>query len=316
MGRQTRKWRRSARRMSTTVASLDDQAMGLGPRNSYAPPHGAPNLAFWTRGFGAWADFDGNANAANASRQLGGFVSGMDAGVGGGWRVGAATGFSQSSISVDARHSSADIDTVYLAGYAGGSLGPIALRSGGAWGWHDIDTSRAVVFPGFSEREEASYSGDTGQLFGEAAYPLLMRSVALEPFAGLAFVHVDTDGFHEREGVAALKGTGGNEDVGYSTLGLRLARTMHIEDMLITPHAAIAWQYAFDNLTPDAALVFSSMGTGFDVIGVPLAQNSALIDVGLDINLDPTLTLGVSYAGQSASGLKDNAVKGRLTWLF
>jgi len=36
------------------------------------------------------------------------------------------------------------------------------------------------------------------------------------------------------------------------------------------------------------------MGNGFDVVGVPLAQNSALIDAGLDLNLDPTLTLGVS----------------------
>ena len=29
-----------------------------------------------------------------------------------------------------------------------------------------------------------------------------------------------------------------------------------------------------------------------------------------------TLTLGVSYAGQFANDLQDNAVKGRLTWLF
>jgi uncharacterized protein with beta-barrel porin domain len=38
----------------------------------------------------------------------------LDVGVGGGWRLGAATGFSQSDISVDARHSSADVNTVYL----------------------------------------------------------------------------------------------------------------------------------------------------------------------------------------------------------
>jgi uncharacterized protein with beta-barrel porin domain len=59
-----------------------------------------------------------------------------------------------------------------------------------------------------------------------------------------------------------------------------------------------------------------STGTGFAVTGVPLAQNSALIDVGLDLNLRPTITLGVSYAGQFANDLQDNAVKGRFTWLF
>lgn len=301
---------------SIKVASLDDQAMGLAPRDAYAPPPAAPNLAFWTRAFGAWGDLEGNGNAATAARQLGGFISGMDAGVGGGWRIGAATGFSQSDISVDARHSSADVSTVYLASYAGGNFGPVALRSGGAWGWNDIDTSRAVVFPGFSETEQASYSGDTGQVFGEAAYPMLMRSAAIEPFAGLAFVHVSTDSFHEQGGVAALRGASEDEDVGYSTLGLRVATTWHLSDMLVTPHASAAWQHAFANLTPDAALAFLSTGTGFAVTGVPLAQNSALIDVGLDLNLRPTITLGVSYAGQFANDLQDNAVKGRFTWLF
>ena len=86
--------------------------------------------------------------------------------------------------------------------------------------------------------------------------------------------------------------------------------------MLITPHASAAWQHAFGDLTPDAALAFVSTGIGFTVAGVPVAQNSALIDVGLDLNLDPTITLGLSYAGQFANDLQDNAVKGRFTWLF
>lgn len=196
----------------------------------------------------------------------------MDAGIGGGWRLGAATGFSQSSISVDARRSSSDVGTTYLAAYAGGSLGPMMVRSGGAWGWSDIDTSRAVIFPGFYEKEHVSYSGNTGQVFGEAAYPMLMGSAAIEPFAGLAFVHVDTDSFRERGGVAALRGASEDEDLGYSTLGLRAATTWRLSNMMVTPHASAAWQHAFGDLTPNAALAFLSTGTGFVVAGVPLAQ--------------------------------------------
>jgi hypothetical protein len=44
-------------------------------------------------------------------------------------------------------------------------------------------TPRAVIFPGFFEREKASYSADTGQTFGEVAYPTSMGAIALEPFA-------------------------------------------------------------------------------------------------------------------------------------
>jgi len=304
---------------TVAVASLDDQAMGLGPRgdayDSQPQPDG-PNLAFWTRAFGAWANFDGNANVASASRQLGGFVSGMDAGIGTDWRIGAATGLSQSSISVDARHSAADVVTTYLAAYAGGSLGPVVLRTGGAWGWSDIDTSRAVIFPGFYERERSSYGGNTGQVFGEVAYPILIGPAAIEPFGGFAFVHVSADSFHERGDVAALRGTSEDDDVSYSTLGLRVATTWHVSDLLVVPHASAVWQHAYGDLTPDAALAFASTGVGFVITGVPLASDSALIDIGLDLNLDSNITLGVSYAGQFASEVQDNAVKGRFTWLF
>jgi outer membrane autotransporter protein len=130
----------------------------------YAAPDYGPGVAFWTNAFGAWGDFDGNNNAASADRNLGGFVSGMAARVGGSWRLGLATGGSSSDISIDARHSGAEVDSFHLAGYAGGAAGPLALRGGGAWSWNGIDTSRAVVFPGFFEREKASYNADTVRL--------------------------------------------------------------------------------------------------------------------------------------------------------
>lgn len=86
--------------------------------------------------------------------------------------------------------------------------------------------------------------------------------------------------------------------------------------MLVTPHISAAWQHAFDDVTPGAALAFASTGIGFAVSGVPLAQNSALIDAGLDLNLSPTATVGASYSGQFGDGVADNAVKGRFTWAF
>lgn len=113
------------------VASLSQRAMTLGAAEDAAPSYG-PGPAFWTRGYGAWADFDGNRNTAEAERDLGGFVSGLDARVAGSWRLGIASGFSRSNIDVDARFSAADVESTHLAGYAGGKIGGFRLRSGGA----------------------------------------------------------------------------------------------------------------------------------------------------------------------------------------
>ena len=49
---------------------------------------------------------------------------------------------------------------------------------------------------------------------------------------------------------------------------------------------------------------------------MPLAQDSFLLEAGLDLALSPTATLGVSYTGQFAADVTDNGVKGRFTWLF
>jgi outer membrane autotransporter protein len=303
---------------SLNASSIDAEAMALGfaNRSGKAAPAYGPGIAFWTRGFGAWGDFDGNRNAATANRDLGGFVSGMDAQVSGSWRAGLATGASFSNIDVNARSSAADVDSYYLGGYTGGMAGPLALRGGGTWAWQDIDTSRAVIFPGFYERQKASYDADTGQIFGEVAYPTEMGGIALEPFGGIAYVSIDTDRFREHGGkLASLRGSA-DQDVGYSTVGLRAASTMQWGAMQVVPHVSGAWQHAFDDVTPGAALAFASTGIGFAITGVPLAEDSALIDAGLDFALGPNTTAGVSYSGQFGDGVTDNAVKGRLTWLF
>ena len=306
----------------TTVAGGEDpftagrMALGASTNDDASAPAFRSGLAFWTQAYGAWGDFEGNGNAASADRTLGGFVSGMDADIGGSWRAGVATGYAQSNTGVDARLSSADVEGYHLAAYAGGRVGDFALRGGGAWTWSGIDTNRTVVFPGFFEREEASYDGDTGQLFAEAALPLTASAAALEPFGRLAYVHVGMGGFTESGALAALTSSGGGDDVGYSVLGMRAAAVLQ----------AIGRPDYAARLVRLAACVRRHRsgrraGVRVDrdwipVFGVPLARDSALVDAGLDVALGPSATLAVGYAGQLGSEVADHAVTGRLEWNF
>ncbi|MEM8574418.1 MAG: autotransporter domain-containing protein [Pseudomonadota bacterium] len=274
-------------------------------------------LAFWTQAYGAWGTFDTDGNAATADRNLGGFISGMDAGIWDGWRVGLATGASFSDVSVDERYSGANTSTYHLGGYVGGDVSGLALRAGGLWAWSEIETSRAVVFPNYFERQKADYDADTGQLFGEIAYPTQMGGIELEPFGGFAYVSVETGGFREKGGPeASLRTSGFDQDVGYTTVGLRAAKRMMWGNMEVTPRIEAAWLHAFDDVTPDASLAFASTGIGFTVYGVPLAEDSALLDAGLDLAISDRVSAGVSYSGQYADNVSDNAVKERFTWLF
>ncbi len=304
--------------------AVQAQYQGLGSEIAISPSGGiespegpsASEVGVWGQAFGSWATYDGNGNASGGTRDLGGLVTGLDVGFDGNWRIGAAAASSQSSIQLDAHAGSADVDTYSLAVYGGGDLGPVALRAGAAWSWHDIDTARSVAYPGLFEREKASYNGDTGQIFGELAYPILSGDMAIEPFAGLAYVRVKTDGFREDGGIAALIGKSADEDVGFSTLGLRWAGRAAVGEAVIMPRASLAWQHSFDELTPETAVVFTDTDIGFSASGLPIVRDSALIDVGLAFEVADGVVFGASYAGQFANDLRDNAVQGRINWAF
>ena len=256
--RATRRWHRSPPRVRKSprwihkrwLLAIDDKS--LGRRHRVQP------LAFWTRAYGAWADFNGDGNAATADRNLGGFVSGMDAQL---LAVAGASASPQAPLSPMSMWMRATVrrrsKSYHLGGYLGGMAGIFALRGGGMWAWSDIDTSRAVVFPGFFERQKASYNADTGQLFGEAAYPMRCGAWALEPFAGLAYVSVDGDNFHERGGaLASLSGRQhGRERRLHDRRPARRADDA-LGSMLVTPHVSAAWQHAFDDVTPGAGTRF------------------------------------------------------------
>src|SRR5262245_26027031 len=285
-----------------------------------APPRAAPvetpDLTFWAQGVGAWGKIDSDGNAADASRNLSGVFTGFDRRFGD-WRAGLAAGYTNSSVSVSARASSANIDTAYVAAYAGTSFWAWNFRSGATFAWNTIGTSRAIAFPGFFEQATTRYGAGEAQVFGEVGYGLTFGAIAAEPFAGLAWVHLDTASFTETGGVSALIGTGNKEDVGYSTLGARVATYYLLQNgMALIPRASVAWQPASGEVETTRALNFQGIGSGFNILGVPIARDAALVEAGGDLLLTAQAKIGVSYAGQLANSAHDHSVKGNFTWRF
>lgn len=86
-------------------------------------------------------------------------------------------------------------------------------------------------------------------------YGFAFGKAALERFAGGASVSVRTDAATERGGLAALNIASTSFDVGYSSLGMRAASIVPFANgMMLIPRATLAWQHAFNTLTPAATL--------------------------------------------------------------
>lgn len=275
------------------------------------------NGTVWAQAYGGWASYDGGSTNANVDSNIAGFIAGVDMSAAN-WIFGAAGGYSQSNSDIDSLASSADIDSALIALYAGTSAGPVNLRFGASYAFNQIETSRSLAFRGHSGQADADYNGGTAQVFAEAGYGFAMQQVAFEPFVGLAYVNVNTDGFTETGAANGLTGASSSSGVGYSSVGVRIATTMPLSGgMALKPHASVAWQYAFGDTTPETQMgLLSVPGSNFTVAGVPLAENTALIEVGTDLAINERASLGASYVGQFGDSVAVNAVQAKFTWRF
>ena len=295
-------------------ASADRRAF---PIKAPAAPPAAPPLVFWAQAIGAWGHIDRDGNAHDVSRSLGGVFTGVDRMFGPDWRAGIAAGYTGSTLRINTVGSSADIDTAHLAAYAGRAYGPWNVRTGAVLSFSSVGAARSIAIPGFADATRAGFDAQTAQLFGEVGYAVAFGRIALEPFGGLAWTSLHTDGFTETGGAAALSGAAREDNTGFTTLGLR-ASTVYLmpNGMTVAPHGSLAWQHAFGDVAPTASLAFVAGSAPFTIAGAPIARDAALVDAGFDVLLTPRATFGLSYVGELAGNAQDQSVKGAFSLKF
>jgi subtilase-type serine protease len=300
----------------TAGASSAQVMVGHAGKDAHAADPTTSGAVFWSQAFGSRGHADGNGNAAKLDRSISGLLIGVDASVTDTWRLGVLGGYSRSSFDVDERSSSGHGDNYHLGLYGGTAWGSLALRTGLAYTWHSLETSRQAAFQGFSDGLKGDYDASTTQAFGELGYSTGAGPFALEPFANLAHVHLHTDAFTEKGGMAALIGGSASTDVTFSTLGARAATKVSFGSVDATATGSLGWRHAFGDTKPFSRLAFASAGSFADIAGVAVAKDAGVIQLGLDFALTPMATLGVSYSGQFGSNTTDQSIRANLNVKF
>ncbi|MBB5041095.1 autotransporter domain-containing protein [Shinella fusca] len=271
--------------------------------------------AFWGQAFGSWGQIDGDGNAASLDHSTGGLLFGADVPVFDDWRLGAVAGYSNTNVDVTGRQSSGSSDNYYFGLYGGAQWGDFALRTGAAYTLHDISTTRIIAVPGVSDSVKSDYTAGTAQVFGEFGYRMQADNAAFEPFANLAHVSINTRGFTEQGGAAALSGASANTDATFTTLGLRASSTFDLDGTSLMVNGMLGWRHAFGGGTPESTMRFAG-GTRFTIAGVPVVRDAAVFQAGLDLAITSNTTLGASYNGQFSAGVAEQSFKANLNVRF
>ncbi|WLI15599.1 MULTISPECIES: autotransporter serine protease [Pseudomonas] len=272
----------------------------------------------WIKALGAWGKTDDSHDTAGYTTSIGGLLAGVDGAVDDQTRVGLVAGYSDSSVSMGSgTHSSAQIDSYHLGAYAGHEMGAWRLSAGGAYSWHRADVKRDLQYGDVSAKQKAKVDAGTTQVFGEAAYRLNLQALALEPFANLAYVHLDTEGFTEKGSAAALKSSSDRRDAVLSTLGVRALKTVTLSgQQQLDLSGSLGWQHNLSNTDSEEHLAFASGGTPFVVESSPLVRDAALVGAHASLALSRDVRLNLDYTGQLASREKSHGVGLSLNWQF
>ncbi|QVN04172.1 autotransporter domain-containing protein [Pseudomonas rhodesiae] len=288
----------------------------VGERLRHVPTSGERNL--WLKALGAWGKTDARSETAGATTSLGGVLAGVDGALDEQTRVGLVAGYSDSSLSLGSgTHSSASIDSYHVGAYIGREWGNWRMTGGAAYSWHRGDVKRDLQYGDVSGKQKAKLEARTAQLFTEAAYRIQLQPLALEPFANLAYVHLDSDGWHEKGDAAALHRGSDRRDAVLSTLGARVLKTVALNDhQQLELSGSLGWQHSLTAVESEEHLGFVAGGPSFAVRSSPLLRDAALVGVQASLALSASTRVNLDYHGQLAGRENTQGVGLSLNWQF
>lgn len=273
----------------------------------------------WGETYGGLGRNNGDGNAASMHHSTTGFIMGLDTPImDGKWRIGGLFSYGRSMFDVGSgRGSTGHSNNITVGGYAGTHWGALSLKLGASYTWNMLSMQRNVAISDYASRQSSSYSGGTAQAFGELGYRFHTAYGTVETFGNVAYVNLDTHGYQEEGGAAALQGRGTNTGVTFSTFGVKMFKSVQVGKLLLLPHGSLAYRRAFGLLTPTNHTMLASVGSGdMDVAGVALSQDSAMVDAGMNVRLTDRVDVGLSYIGQYGNQSVESGAMGRAHFRF
>lgn len=156
-----------------------------------------------------------------------------------------------------------------------------------------------------SERLRATQHARSTQAWvaWQTQQPLAQRW-AVQPWAQLAWVRLDSRDYAEEGGLAALRVRGAVDQRVFSTLGVQALRVIPAPHGAARMHARLGWQ-AMIGATDLVSTQFfrtGQIGQTFQAGGQPLARHALQLEFGVDAPIAPGVRLGMGYTGQIQAG--------------
>lgn len=270
---------------------------------------------FWVQGLGNDGRQDGSTGLKYGTQ---GLMLGADWALDHVWRAGVMG--AKSTTKLDTQRFAGELDSWHLGGYAVRQDGPLALRLGAIYSSHGGQNQRSVELLEYKEQLKGKYSAQSQTLFSEMGYQWGDDTFSVEPFAGLGYQRYHRDSFKEQGGLAALNVGPQTQQNLSSTLGVRLASVYYFDNrMSLSPHLSTGWKHLYGAVDSQVRQSFRHSPVrvdDFTVNGTALDRNSFSWQTGLDLELSPQHTVGLTYSGDSGTYSSNQGLMGEWRMRF
>jgi uncharacterized protein YhjY with autotransporter beta-barrel domain len=156
---------------------------------------------------------------------------------------------------------------------------------------------RVITFLG--NTATSTPEGNEGVADLDGGYDFHCGTLKYGPLAGVTYTHLTVDGYQESGSpLADLTVQDDQADSLRSRLGAHLSYALTCGGINITPHLEAAWQHEF---MEQARGINSSLASGgdFSVVTPNPSRDSAIVDVGVDADINRTVSVFVDYLAQA-----------------
>lgn len=283
-----------------------------------------PSVVAWGGGFGSTVDVDGDGNAAEWTRQLAGFATGLEFDlsdkVSAGTVAGVAAGYSHSTGHISARRQAVDVQAYHMGVYgrtgASYSHAGFAAQAAASYAFQQFETHRSILFAGVDRTATAEYDGHAFAVAAQARYGFAMQdnmfglsgSTIVAPLARLdgRFFH---HGRFTETGASSLNLSSDGESFSQGSLvvGLEIEGDHLVGGVRLRPSFGIAYELVLGAAMPSADLTLAGSPTSFSVRGPNESRNRLRLDAALSVDLSERATLNVSMGSVLSTDRTDIA---------
>ena len=283
--------------------AIKDQAMGIDGAARVSDVDGG-RARLWVSGLSNWSKMDRSGASKLKSDFYTGLI-GLEADINANNKVGVFFGAGKTKFK-GGHDGKIDSNDLHFGIYGQSKFEPVRLDYGFAYTHQDRDTNSSVFFKDQIFRASPSYNAKVAQIFGEAAYTgLNFGSVSIEPYAGLAWMHLSTDDFSNDIGGVKVSTKFESQNLAVSSLGARVKVPFEVGPAKLKAVADVNWTQYMGDTRGKAKLQSGALNAK---IRSEKLSAVAAVGVGLEAQLSKRAALGVSYYGAYGGKIKSNGV--------